>query len=159
MTQSTVRRLPAKAPALVRMPGPVIGRLLRSGLSLGPNMLITVRGRTSGQPRTQPLAVVEAEGRQFVVGAFGDVNWCRNMRANPDVRIHRKARDERVRASELSVDEAIGFFRERLPRAIPRMPLLGKVAVWTLIHFAAPDIKSDPERAARRLPVFELSAV
>ena len=48
-----------QAPALVRASNPLTRRLLRLGLPMGPNVLLTVRGRSSGLPRTAPVAVAE----------------------------------------------------------------------------------------------------
>ena len=56
-------------------------RLLRVGTPMGPNVLVTIRGRTSGQPRTTPLAIVEQSGRRWIWAPFGEVDWVRNLRA------------------------------------------------------------------------------
>ena len=44
-------------------------RLLRAGTPMGPNVLVTIRGRTSGLPRTTPLAIVEHSGPALDLGA------------------------------------------------------------------------------------------
>jgi deazaflavin-dependent oxidoreductase (nitroreductase family) len=123
---------------------------------MGPNALVTIRGRISGEPRTQALAVIHAADRRFVIGTFGDTNWCRNMRANPDVELRFGGRVELVTANELSIDDATNFFRETLPASVASMDVFGKLASRFLLWYAAPDIKSDPAGAATRRPVFEL---
>ena len=66
---------------------------------MGPNVLVTIRGRVSGEPRTQPLAVFSDQGHRWLIGTFGDTNWCRNLRANPDVEIrHGRHREHGSRA-------------------------------------------------------------
>ena len=60
---------------------PVTRRLLRAGLPMGPNTLLTVRGRTSGVPRSAPVAIVAVDGRRYVIGAYRDVQRVRNLRA------------------------------------------------------------------------------
>jgi len=157
-TNAIIREPVARAPGLIRMPGPLVKGLLRIGMPMGPNVLITVRGRVSGEPRTQPLAVARLDGRRWVIGTFGDTNWCRNMRANPDVELRSGRRAEQVTAKELSPDEAEEFFRDELPRAIKHMGVFGAVAGKLLIGMAAPDIKADPAIAATQRPVFELVA-
>src|SRR5207249_11762621 len=72
---------PAHVPAFVSIFNPIASRLLRIGTPLGPNALLTVRGRKSGQLRTTPVALVEVHGRRWVQSPFGDVNWVRNLRA------------------------------------------------------------------------------
>jgi len=72
------------APLFIHALNPLIGRLLRLGAPMGPNVLLTVRGRTSGQPRSFPVAVLEHDGHRYVFCPFGEVNWVRNLRANGD---------------------------------------------------------------------------
>jgi deazaflavin-dependent oxidoreductase (nitroreductase family) len=70
---------------------------------MGPDTLVTIRGRRSGKPRTVGLAVVELRGRRFVIGTYGDVHWVRNLRAAAgagELRIGRKV--EPFRAEELA---------------------------------------------------------
>ena len=62
---------PARAPSLIPVLNPLIRRLIGAGLPFGPNVLLTVRGRTSGMPRTFPVAIVELDGRRFVQSPFG----------------------------------------------------------------------------------------
>ena len=69
------------APAWVTVLNPIAKRLLRSGVPMGPNALITVRGRTSGEPRSTPLAVIDHAGRRWIWSPWGDVHWVRNLRA------------------------------------------------------------------------------
>lgn len=53
---------PAKAPGFVARFNPIAQRLLGAGVPLGPNALITIRGRKSGFDRTTPVALVELDG-------------------------------------------------------------------------------------------------
>ena len=101
-----------QAPALIRYSAPVTRRLLGAGLGMGPNELLTVRGRVSGLPRTAPVAVVELNGRRWVVGTFGEVNWVRNLRAARVAEIGVGNRRLRVTAVELSDGAATAFFRD-----------------------------------------------
>src|SRR5260370_833481 len=89
----------AKAPLFVRFLNPVAQRVLRVGPLMGPNALLTVRGRKSGVPRTTPVALVDIGGRRWVVGTFGEVNWVRNLRAAGEatVTVGRKAQEVRAR--------------------------------------------------------------
>src|SRR2546421_12293232 len=69
-----------RVPALVGFFNPLARRILRVGALLGPNALITVRGRKTGLPRTTPVALVDLHGQRRVIGTFGDTNWLRNLR-------------------------------------------------------------------------------
>ena len=70
----------SRVPSIVPILNPLIRRLLGAGLPFGPNVLLTVRGRRSGEPRTFPVAILELDGRRYVQSPFGEVNWVRNLR-------------------------------------------------------------------------------
>jgi deazaflavin-dependent oxidoreductase (nitroreductase family) len=144
------------APALVRFSGPITRRLLGAGMPMGPNTLLTVRGRVSGQPRTAPVAVAEIEGRRWVVGTFGEVHWVRNLRAAREAEVRIDGRMERVEAVELNAEEATAFFRDTLAGFVRDIPFVWRVFTRLLLRLSAPEILTDPARAASLRPVFEL---
>ena len=144
-----------RLPFFVPIINPLARRLLRLGPLMGPNALLTVRGRKSGQPRTTPVAVVESGGRRWIIGTFGDVNWVRNLRAAGRATVTVGRRSQDVDAVELDHDQATSFFAGVLG------PDVGRTALgrWMLGSFLqARDILDDPGGAARRRPVFELIA-
>jgi deazaflavin-dependent oxidoreductase (nitroreductase family) len=151
--QSALSQRPARAPRFVPFLNPIAARLLRIGPLMGPNALITVRGRKSGEPRTTPVALVERDGRRWVIGTFGEVNWVRNLRAAHSAEIAVGRRREAVRASELSADEAARFFRDVLAPYVSD-GLLKRLVLWIL---GAGDVVTDPTGAAQGRPVFELT--
>ena len=102
------------APSWVTLFNPIAGRLLKAGLPMGPNALITIRGRTSGEPRSTPLAIVEADGRRWVWSPWGDVHWVRNLRAAGEATITVGGRTELVRAIELDEEQRVAFLRDVL---------------------------------------------
>jgi deazaflavin-dependent oxidoreductase (nitroreductase family) len=120
---------------------------------MGPNALLTVRGRTSGLPRTTPVAVVVIGGRRWVIGTFGDVNWVRNLRAAGEATLTTKGRPEPVQAHELSTQEAASFFKDVLTPYTSRVPFAGFV-LGTIL--GAREILTDPDGAAQHRSVFEL---
>lgn len=144
------------APAFVRASNPLSRRLLRLGLPAGPNVLLTVRGRTSGQPRTAPVAIVELDGRRWIIGAYGDVQWVRNLRAAGQAEIRVRGRKESVASRELDRTEATDFYARILPTYVGRLPWFGRLFARILFAAAAPEVRSDPELAALTRPVFEL---
>ena len=147
-----------QAPAFVRFSNPLTRRLLRLGVPIGPNLLLTVRGRTSGLPRTAPVAVVEIEGRRLVIAAYGNVNWVRNLRAAGEADIHVRGRKEHVTATELSLAEATKFYGETMPAFVAAFPRLGRFFARILFGLVGPEVLNNPPRAAALHPVFELQA-
>jgi deazaflavin-dependent oxidoreductase (nitroreductase family) len=144
------------APALIRRSGGITNRLLAAGLRLGPNVQLTIRGRTSGKPRTTPVAVVEVNGRRFVLGAYGDVQWTKNLRAAGEAEIRHGRTAERVVARELPPDEAQDWYTNAL-RPYVRRSIGMRMFSTAFFGLVGPDILSDPATAARRRPVFELT--
>jgi deazaflavin-dependent oxidoreductase (nitroreductase family) len=142
----------ARVPALVPIFNPLAMKLLGVGIPLGPNALLSVRGRKSGSMRTTPVAVVELEGRRWIVGTFGEVNWVRNLRAAGEGTITMGKRRLDVRAHELSKVEAVAFFEQVLGPYVRRLPV--GALMLKLLH--AGDVLTDPAGAAEKRPVFEL---
>jgi deazaflavin-dependent oxidoreductase (nitroreductase family) len=126
--------------------------LLALGVPMGPNGLITVRGRRTGLPRTTPVTVMEAAGRRWVVSPFGDVDWVRNLRAAGRATLTVRRRREDVTATELTPDQAIAFFGGV---HAPLARRNGWLAMWIVRHVDKIDI-NDPREAAQGRPVFEL---
>ncbi len=99
----------------------LVAMLLRAGMKMGPKyfpmVLLTVRGRKSGQPRTTPVVTTEQDGKRYVIGTFGDVNWVRNLRAAGQATLTRGRLHENVRATELTPAEAAPFLKQVLATA------------------------------------------
>ena len=145
----------ARVPKFVSIFNRVAQRMLAAGVPMGPNALITVRGRKSGEPRTTPVALIEIEGRRWVSSPYGDVNWVRNLRASGEASLTIGGRHETVIAVELASDERVAFFRDLMGPFVRRIPLgLGRLMIGSVL--GAKDILDDPTEAAGRHPVFEL---
>ena len=142
-----------RVPSFVPIFNPIARRLMRLGVPLGPNALLSVRGRKSGVLRTTPVARVKVDGRTWIIGTFGDVNWVRNLRASGEGVLTVGRRRESMRATELSRAESKAFFAEVLGPYVRRLPL-GRWLLGSILQ--ARDILEDPDAAAERCPVFEL---
>ena len=142
-----------RVPSFVPIFNPIARRLMRLGVPLGPNALLSVRGRKSGVLRTTPVARIKVDGRTWIVGTFGEVNWVRNLRAEGEGILTVGRRRETMRAVELSRAETETFFAEVLGPYVRRLPL-GRWLLGSVLQ--ARDILEDPHAAAERCPVFEL---
>ena len=141
-------------PSFVRFLNPLIHRLIRAGMPMGPNSLLTVRGRKSGRPLTVPIAVLEVDGRHYVQSPFGEVNWVHNLRATPEATVRVGRRDEPVIAAELPPEEAAQLLRRALsPYLAMRM---GRAFLGRYYDLNQHSTDADYLREARLHPVFEL---
>jgi deazaflavin-dependent oxidoreductase (nitroreductase family) len=141
-------------PYIVKLVGPLAQRMMGAGLPQGPNALITVRGRKSGQARTTVVTVIEVSGRRYLIGTFGETNWVRNLHAAGEATLTVGRRTEYVRADELVGGDRVEFFRDVLGPYVRRM----WVAPVLLRLLGATEILDDPAAAAEHRPVFELKA-
>lgn len=144
-------RRSTQVPAWVPYFNAVARRLLAAGIPLGPNALITVRGRKTGRLRTTPVTVIEIGRRRWLMGPYGDVGWVRNLRVAGRATISRGRRREEVSAVVLEPAEKVEFFRDHLA---PRVRASWLVS-WIIRNIDRIDI-DDPVAAARGRPVFEL---
>jgi proline iminopeptidase len=99
-----------------RETGGQVGHIWRDGSKI---LLLTTRGRTSGEPRTAPL-IYESDGDRYIIiaskgGAPEHPGWYRNLRKNPDVEL--QVKDEVFAARAWA---AQGEERERLWRLAAR---------------------------------------
>jgi deazaflavin-dependent oxidoreductase (nitroreductase family) len=102
----------AHVPLQVSLFSPILKFLLKAGVPLGPNALVTIRGRKSGEPRTAAVAIIEISGRRWVWAPWGEVHWVRNLRAAGRATIRKRHRSEDVTATELDPAQRVEFFRD-----------------------------------------------
>jgi deazaflavin-dependent oxidoreductase (nitroreductase family) len=128
--------------------------LLAAGIPMGFNGLLTVPGRTTGEPRTTPVAIIEVDGRRWIWCPWGDRHWVRNLRSAGRATIEVRRQTEEVTATELTPAERIGFFRDVLRPLAESM----RGGMWFIRRFDGVDL-TDPVAAAKDRPVFELRSV
>jgi deazaflavin-dependent oxidoreductase (nitroreductase family) len=153
-----------RAPWLVRLLNPVFQRYLALGLPGGPNVLLTVRGRRSGLPRTFPVAWMRLGDRQFIQASYGEVAWVRNLRASGQAILRRGRRSEVVLATELEPAVAGPLIHDALD-AYPPSPLVRRLVGPTIrppaavLHYFGVRVDDALEEylaEAARHPLFEL---
>ena len=98
----------------VRISNAIVVALLRRGVKMGGNTLLTVPGRKSGQPRTTPVTILEWNGERWLQSPFGEVNWVRNLRAAGGATLTRGRRVEPISVVALSPAEAAPVLKETL---------------------------------------------
>src|SRR5262249_22052442 len=95
-----------------RMAAALTRTLLRAGVKLGTMSLLTVRGRTSGQPHTVLVLLVEQNGQRWLVAPYGVVQWVRNIRAAGTATLTRGPHSEAISVTELSAQEAAPVLKQ-----------------------------------------------
>ena len=131
-----------------RMRDALFMTLLSAGVKIGTTSLLTVRGRTSGQPHTVPVILVKQDGQRFLVAPYGVVQWVRNLRAAGTATLTRGRRSETIAVSELPAPEAAPVLKQYLLHG-----------AWVGAYFDA--TKNSPlaafELEAVRHPVFQIA--
>jgi deazaflavin-dependent oxidoreductase (nitroreductase family) len=122
--------------------------LLRAGVKIGTMSLLTVRGRTSGQPHTVPVLLVEQKGERFLVAPYGVVQWVRNIRAAGTATLTLGRRSESISVIELAAQEAAPVLKQYLEKAPAARPYFDATKDSPLEAF---------EREATRHPVFQIA--
>jgi len=120
-----------------RETGGEVGHTWRKGSKI---LLLTTKGRKTGEPRTTPL-IYESDGDRYVIvaskgGAPQHPGWYRNLAQDPDVEVQVKDDVFRARAQTAEGDE-----RERL---------------WKLAAQQWPDYDAYQQRTDREIPVVVL---
>jgi deazaflavin-dependent oxidoreductase (nitroreductase family) len=128
----------------------IITTLLRLGLPVGPSVLLSVRGRKSGKIYTIPIALVENSGTRWLVAAFGEVNWVRNLRAAGQAQLTRRRRTEDIGVVELGTREAAPILKQFLKES-QNVPF-----IKPYFHVTPQSSLADFEQEALYHPVFRI---
>ena len=111
---------------------------------------MTTRGRKTGRQYTNPVTLVEQDGRSWLVAPYGAVSWVHNARAAGRVGIRRGRGSFDYTVREVGPDEAAPILKRYVGIASATRP-----------YFQAnKDSPVELFRAeAHRHPVFELTVV
>jgi deazaflavin-dependent oxidoreductase (nitroreductase family) len=130
---------------------PLVGLMMRCGVSVMGSRVLEVRGRRSGELRRTPVNLLELDGERYLVAPRGDTQWARNLRADPHGRLLLGRRGETFTAAELTDDDKPPVLRAYLKR--------WKVEVGVFFDGVGPDSSDEELRAAApKHPVFRLLA-
>lgn len=151
----------------LRLVNPLTRRMISARIPTGaPNVLLTVRGRRSGTPRTVPIGILEVDGAWFVQASYGETGWVANLRAAGVATVTNPRGGGRVpvHAVELSPEDAGAVLRHAL-EPYRRSPifraLLGPhfrppIDVLSRYHIRIDETPEEYVAEARRHPLFEL---
>src|ERR1700749_1349035 len=94
-----------------------VGRLTRLGISVYGSRVLYVRGRQSGEWRSNPVNPLTHEGTRYLGAPRGNTQWGRNLRATGGpggLRVGRRV--EAFRATEITDDDKPPVLRAYLKR-------------------------------------------
>ncbi|QFU85685.1 nitroreductase/quinone reductase family protein [Amycolatopsis sp. YIM 10] len=118
----------------------VVKALLGTGFRLGDIHVLTVPGRTSGQPRSTPVTPYEVDGERYVLGGIPGADWVRNVRAAGAGTLAQGRRKKRVRLIEVPEPEQgpiLRAFPEKVPNGVDMMVKAGVVPSGSPDEFEA----------------------
>ena len=127
----------------------IIGALIRAGL-VPHSYLLTTRGRKTGRLRTNPVTVVERDGRRWLVAPYGPVSWVHNARASGHVTLRRRREMCDYAVREVRPEEAGPVLQQYVQIARPTRPYFQADKDAPVAEFIG---------EADRHPVFELTPV
>src|SRR5262245_42888446 len=102
----------------------VIGRRMARVFARSVLSMLAVRGRTTGQWRRVPVAVLDYGDRRYLIAAGGWTERSRNLRAAGSGRLTRKGRTEEFDAVEVPVAERAPLLEAYLAK-FGRYPTVG----------------------------------
>ncbi|WP_236789858.1 nitroreductase family deazaflavin-dependent oxidoreductase [Amycolatopsis sp. GM8] len=90
--------------------------LTKHGMSLLGSRVLYVRGRKSGELRSNPVNLLTYQGEQYLVAPRGVTQWVRNLRAAGEGELRVGRRVQRFEPAELADDDKPAVLREYLKR-------------------------------------------
>ncbi len=82
-------------------------------------------GRNTGKWRWTPVVVLDHDGVRYLISAYGDTEWSRNLRASGARRLTRRGRVEPFTAVEVPVEQRPPLVEAYL-RAFGNLPTVGR---------------------------------
>jgi deazaflavin-dependent oxidoreductase (nitroreductase family) len=90
---------------------PTLKGLHRLGIGVAGSQTLAVRGRKSGEMRTNPVNPFELDGRTYLLAPRGTTQWVRNLRAAGEGELRSGRKVRRFRAEEVPDSEKLPLLR------------------------------------------------
>ena len=129
----------------------LVAGLTNLGISLMGSRVLSVRGRKSGEWRSNPVNLLVLDGQRYLVAPRGHVQWVRNLRASGEGTLRVGRTVETFRAEELADADKPDIIRLYL-----------KKWAWEVGAFFGDDVKADSStetllHVAPGFPVFKIN--
>ncbi|WP_320783982.1 nitroreductase/quinone reductase family protein [Streptomyces sp. CRN 30] len=107
-----------KVSAFLKFGNKMMGLFHGIGLPVGPMHLLRVKGRVSGREFTNPVAPVKVDGSMYILQAFPQSDWVKNVRAAGEGTLVRGRKATAVRLVEVPAAERAAIARQ-FPTQVP----------------------------------------
>ena len=94
----------------------IVAGLAKAGVNLYGAQVLSVRGRTSGEMRSNPVNPLAFQGERYLVAARGQTQWVRNIRVAGGGELRLGRRSEAIAVSEVPDTAKVPVLREYLRR-------------------------------------------
>jgi deazaflavin-dependent oxidoreductase (nitroreductase family) len=128
---------------------PLVAGLHKLGIGVQGSQTLAVRGRKSGEIRTNPVNPFELEGKTYLLAPRGTTQWVRNLRVAKEGELRRGRKVRRFRAQEVPDDEKLPLLRLYMDK------WAWEVKSFLGIDATAPD--AELRRIAPDHPAFEIT--
>jgi deazaflavin-dependent oxidoreductase (nitroreductase family) len=123
------------------------------GLPVGPMHLLHVKGRVSGKEFVNPVAPLKVNNTMYILQAFPQSDWVKNVRAAGEGTLQRGRRMQPVRLVEVPPQERGAIARE-FPKAVP----MG-VSIFVKNGVVTDKSPEAFEKAGPGIPIFQVIPV
>ena len=120
---------------------PLVKGLHRLGISVQGSQTLALRGRKSGEMRTNPVNPFEIDGKTYLLAPRGNPQWVRNMRAAGEGELRSGRKVRHFHATEVPDSEKF-----------PLMRLYMDKWSWEVKGFLGIDADASDEEIERILP-------
>jgi len=90
---------------------PLVAGLHRLGIGVQGSQTLAIRGRKSGEMRTNPVNPFELDGKTYLLAPRGTTQWVRNLRAAGEGELHRGRKTRHFTAEEVPDSEKLPLLR------------------------------------------------
>ena len=148
MTAATHYNKPGKSVAVFNS---VVAWMADRGITLAGARTLEVRGRKTGAIQRIPVNPLRLDGRTFLIGARGETQWARNVRASGECTLRGGRTSTTYRVTELA-------HADKPPVLRPYLKRWGwEVASLMPVKISADSSDSELTAAGPVIPVFELT--
>ena len=110
-----------KPPWPARVVGARLARLFKPDVV----SMLSVPGRRTGQLRSLSVAVLTHDGQDYLLSAYGNTEWSRNLRAAGSARLTRRRRIDDIHVEEVPAEQVPPIMAEYL-RQFGKLPNVAK---------------------------------